>query len=359
MVSKGPDVLLDAFAKLSPGRATLELFGAPADYHGETRLSRAARAAAVDARRDRQRSASARADSCRAGVDRRPGGAVDLAREQPVRHSGSAAQRHPGDRLAHWRHPRADRRRPQRPAVRAGGRRRAATARSQRLLDEPGLLDDAAPRAPAPRRSARSTTTCAPRMRSTSSSRPGRPWSAGDVPREPPARRIAAVVVNHRTPTDTRLAVRSLLASRRPVQQVIVVDNDGPDELRGAAAAWGPAVTYLHTGANLGFAGGMNAGVRAALDGGADAVLLVNSDAVVAPSCLDATSSARSTRAGRTRRSCAPLLLARTTRPPSPRRASTTTAAPAACASVMPDAGAMRWTCRPGTASPPAAASCW
>jgi len=36
MVSKGPDVLLDAFARLAPGRATVELFGAPTDYHGET-----------------------------------------------------------------------------------------------------------------------------------------------------------------------------------------------------------------------------------------------------------------------------------------------------------------------------------
>ena len=36
MVSKGPDVLLEAFGRLAPGRATLELFGAPADYHGDT-----------------------------------------------------------------------------------------------------------------------------------------------------------------------------------------------------------------------------------------------------------------------------------------------------------------------------------
>ena len=36
MVSKGPDVLLEAFARLAPGLATVELFGSPADYHGET-----------------------------------------------------------------------------------------------------------------------------------------------------------------------------------------------------------------------------------------------------------------------------------------------------------------------------------
>ena len=37
------------------------------------------------------------------------------------------------------------------------------------------------------------------------------------------------------------------------------------------------------TGRNLGFPGGMNAGIRHALDHGADAVLLVNSDVVVPP----------------------------------------------------------------------------
>jgi hypothetical protein len=35
MVSKGPDVLLEAFARLPPGRAALDLHGAPADYHGD------------------------------------------------------------------------------------------------------------------------------------------------------------------------------------------------------------------------------------------------------------------------------------------------------------------------------------
>jgi hypothetical protein len=118
------------------------------------------------------------------------------------------------------------------------------------------------------------------------------------------------VVVNYRTPVDARLAVRSLLASRRPLQQVIVVDNDVAAELRGAAAAWGPSVTYLHTGANLGFAGGTNAGVRAALEAGADAVLLVNSDAVLAPSCLTHLERALDADAGTA--IAAPLLLART-----------------------------------------------
>jgi GT2 family glycosyltransferase len=46
-------------------------------------------------------------------------------------------------------------------------------------------------------------------------------------------------------------------------------------------------ITYLPTGANLGFPGGMNIGIAHALDAGADAVLLVNSDVVVPPDCVD------------------------------------------------------------------------
>ena len=99
-------------------------------------------------------------------------------------------------------------------------------------------------------------------------------------------RRLAAVVVNHKTPADTALAVRSLLASERGLDAIVVVDNDSTADLRATAPTWGEPVQYAHTGRNLGFAGGANVGVRAALDGGADAVFLLNSDAEVSPSCV-------------------------------------------------------------------------
>src|SRR5206468_4043369 len=41
-----------------------------------------------------------------------------------------------------------------------------------------------------------------------------------------PFPRMAAIVLSYRTPDDTFLAVRSLLASKRPIDEVIVVDND-------------------------------------------------------------------------------------------------------------------------------------
>jgi len=104
-----------------------------------------------------------------------------------------------------------------------------------------------------------------------------------------PAPRVAAVVLNYRTPDDTFLAVRSLLASSPPLDDVIVVDNDRDGAAGGAREAlqdvWS-RIRYLPTGGNLGFSGGMNAGIREALARGADRVLLVNSDVIVPPDCV-------------------------------------------------------------------------
>ena len=303
MVSKGPDVLLDAFARLAPGRATVELFGAPTDYHGETgyraRLEPLLSLPGVRVSGPRPHAqipdALASMDVMVAPsiwpenspfviqealltgipvVGSRTGGIPEL-----IEHGRNGLLFEPGD---------------------VEGLRQALA----RLLDEPGLLDALTAGARATSfRTLDDDVHAAQGLYAQLASR------AATVSREPALRRVAAVVVNYRTPVDTRLAVRSLLASRRPLQQVIVVDNEGSDELRDAAAAWGPAVIYQRTGANLGFAGGVNAGVRVALAAGADAVLLVNSDAVLAPSCLEHLERALDAQAGTG--IAAPLLLAR------------------------------------------------
>ena len=100
------------------------------------------------------------------------------------------------------------------------------------------------------------------------------------------SRRLAAVVVNHKTPADTALAVQSLLVSKRRLDAIVVVDNDTVADPQLTAPAWAERVEYTHTGRNLGFAGGANVGVRVALDGGADAVFLLNSDAEVSAGCV-------------------------------------------------------------------------
>lgn len=68
--------------------------------------------------------------------------------------------------------------------------------------------------------------------------------------------------------------------------RVVAVDNassDGtPAEIRGKFS-W---VELVETGTNLGYAGGMNFGIRRALDSGADFVFLLNQDTEVTPAFL-------------------------------------------------------------------------
>jgi GT2 family glycosyltransferase len=108
--------------------------------------------------------------------------------------------------------------------------------------------------------------------------------------------RIAAVIVNFRTADATLRAASALAASERPIDRLILVDNgsgdDSADRLRSAF----PGARLVETGANLGFAGGTNRGIEAAIEGGADLVLLVNSDAELEPGCLGALEAALAAR---------------------------------------------------------------
>jgi GT2 family glycosyltransferase len=94
------------------------------------------------------------------------------------------------------------------------------------------------------------------------------------------------VVVNHGTPDETLRTVGALHASARPVDLVVVVDNGSQDDSVARLRAARSGIRLLEIDHNLGFAGGANVGIRAALEDGADLVALVNSDAIVTPDCL-------------------------------------------------------------------------
>jgi GT2 family glycosyltransferase/glycosyltransferase involved in cell wall biosynthesis len=103
----------------------------------------------------------------------------------------------------------------------------------------------------------------------------------------PSAGSVAAVILNYKTADQTWLAVRSLQTSFTPPDRILVVDNGSNDgsveKLRASLAG----VDVIETGRNLGFSGGCNAGIAAALATDAAAVLLVNSDVVLAPDAID------------------------------------------------------------------------
>jgi GT2 family glycosyltransferase len=90
-------------------------------------------------------------------------------------------------------------------------------------------------------------------------------------------------VLNWNRRDDTLDCLRSLEAVEYPNLDVIVVDNGSEDGSIEAIRAAHPAVAVIATGANLGFAGGNNVGMRAALERRADYLLLLNNDTIVAP----------------------------------------------------------------------------
>jgi GT2 family glycosyltransferase len=99
--------------------------------------------------------------------------------------------------------------------------------------------------------------------------------SAGEYPD------VAAVVLNWNRRDETLACLESLAASDWPDLTMIVVDNASEEEIETALAERFPDVLLVRNDSNLGFAGGMNAGIRRALETGADYLLLLNNDTVV------------------------------------------------------------------------------
>ena len=107
-------------------------------------------------------------------------------------------------------------------------------------------------------------------------------------PESAPDRPAIAVIVLTWNGRDLTLdCLDSLAKVTTPGVRVIVVDNASSDGTAAAIAArFGPRVTVVSNPSNLGYAAGNNAGIRRALDGGADFILLLNNDTVVDPAAV-------------------------------------------------------------------------
>lgn len=101
-------------------------------------------------------------------------------------------------------------------------------------------------------------------------------------------KRVAVVVVNWNGWKDTISCLESLLRLNYPDFYLIVVDNASTDDSVAQIKRAIPDVELLQTGANLGFGGGCNAGMRHAFVKGVDYIWLVNSDAVADSGALSA-----------------------------------------------------------------------
>jgi hypothetical protein len=94
-----------------------------------------------------------------------------------------------------------------------------------------------------------------------------------------PVPRVGIIVLNYNGQECLRACLRSLEKLRYEAKDIIIVDNGSQDGSLELAEQEFPRYTYLRNGKNLGFAGGMNAGMRAALARGADWCWLFNYDA--------------------------------------------------------------------------------
>lgn len=96
-----------------------------------------------------------------------------------------------------------------------------------------------------------------------------------------------AVVLSWNGREDTLRCLRSLLDVDDERLRVVCVDNGSHDGSPEAVRERFPQVELIEAGANLGYSGGNNLGIRRALEQGAGWVVLVNNDATVAPDALD------------------------------------------------------------------------
>jgi len=117
---------------------------------------------------------------------------------------------------------------------------------------------------------------------------------------------VTAVVLSWNGKEETLACLRSLSDITYSSLSVVAVDNGSIDGTSEAVAESFPRVRVIRLEENRGFAGGVNAGMRDALDGGAQHVLLLNNDATVEPGFLEPLVAAASD--GHVGAACAQIL---------------------------------------------------
>jgi GT2 family glycosyltransferase len=101
--------------------------------------------------------------------------------------------------------------------------------------------------------------------------------------------KVAVIVLSWNGREDTLTCLRSL---RSESVNVIVVDNASSDGSAEAVAEEFPDAELVRNERNVGYAGGMNVGLRTALERGAEAVLLLNNDIEVEQGAIAALAAA-------------------------------------------------------------------
>lgn len=99
---------------------------------------------------------------------------------------------------------------------------------------------------------------------------------------------IIIVILNWNGRDDTLGCLASVSSLVYPNFDIAVVDNGSTDDSVDAIRKQCPGIVILQTGANLGYSGGNNFGIKWALDNQAEYVLLLNNDTTVDPALVNA-----------------------------------------------------------------------
>ena len=97
---------------------------------------------------------------------------------------------------------------------------------------------------------------------------------------------VYVVVLTYNHCQDTLQAIESLSRMTYPNYKLLIADNQSIDGTVGIVRKKYPNVEILVHPSNLGFAAGINPGLQHALDHGADFILAINNDVLVAPYML-------------------------------------------------------------------------
>jgi GT2 family glycosyltransferase len=91
---------------------------------------------------------------------------------------------------------------------------------------------------------------------------------------------LSVLIVAYNSSQEFRRTLPALLAELGPDDELIVVDNDSPDDSAAAVGELAPRARLVTMGRNAGFSGGCNAG---AAEAGGDLLVILNPDAVPRP----------------------------------------------------------------------------
>lgn len=98
-------------------------------------------------------------------------------------------------------------------------------------------------------------------------------------------KKVGIVILNYKLKEETVKCVESVRKSSHKDINILVVDNGSDDGIEGAVKRM-PGIEFIQTGANLGYAGGNNAGISRLLQLSTDYIFVLNPDTTVDPHAI-------------------------------------------------------------------------